>query len=294
MEEAKKKKWEKIIYWGLFIIILPDLVYLLLLGVEVTSVSSFKIPTESMVPTLIPGDNIYVNKWIMGGRIFDVEESFHQQVEISRLPGIRKLKRNDVIVFNDPYPYRSDTMYMDIKRYYIKRCIALPGDTLEIRNGYFRVNGTDEPLGNAEAQEAISRLKGVPEERVAFNAFPHSDLFGWTIKEFGPYHIPQAGMTVPMDSLTATLYHKLIRWEQKKPVTWPDGKVMLGDSLIHEYTFKENYYFTAGDNGIYSRDSRYWGPVPEPFIVGVASRIWKSVDKYTGEWRSDRFLKTIQ
>ena len=262
MEEAKKKKWEKIIYWGLFIIILPDLVYLLLLGVEVTSVSSFKIPTESMVPTLIPGDNIYVNKWIMGGRIFDVEESFHRQVEISRLPGIRKLKRNDVIVFNDPYPYRSDTMNMDIKRYYIKRCIALPGDTLEIRNGYFRVNGTDETLGNAEAQEAISQLKGVPEERVAFNAFPYSDQFGWTIKEFGPYHIQQAGMTVPMDSLTATLYHKLIRWEQKKPVTWPDGKVMLGYSLIHEYTFKENYYFTAGDNGLNSRDSRYWGRYP--------------------------------
>ena len=67
-----------------------------------------------------------------------------------------------------------------------------------------------------------------------------------------------------------------------------------GRHLIREYTFKENYYFTAGDNGLNSRDSRYWGPVPEPFIVGVASRIWKSVDKYTGEWRSDRFLKGIE
>ena len=97
-----------------------------------------------------------------------------------------------------------------------------------------------------------------------------------------------------MDSMTVTLYHKLIKWEQKKVVTEQDGKVMLGDSLIHEYTFKENYYFTAGDNGLNSRDSRYWGPVPEPYIVGVATRIWKSVDKYTGEWRSDRFLKGIE
>lgn len=56
MEEAKKKRWEKIIYWELFIILLPDLVYLLLIVVEVTSYSSFKIPTESMVPTLIPSD----------------------------------------------------------------------------------------------------------------------------------------------------------------------------------------------------------------------------------------------
>lgn len=293
-EDIFWNKLEKILICIAISTMIPNLLYYLRIGWEVTTMSSFKIPTESMEPTLIPGDNIYVNKWIMGGRIFDVEESFHRQVEISRLPGIRRLKRNDVIVFNDPYPYRSDTMYMDIKRYYIKRCIALPGDTLEIRNGYFRVNGTDEPLGNPEAQEAISRLKGVPEERVAFNAFPYSALFGWTIKEFGPYHVPQSGMTVRMDSLTATLYHKLIRWEQKKPVTWPDGKVMLGDSLIHEYTFKENYYFTAGDNGLNSRDSRYWGPVPEPYIVGVATRIWKSVDKYTGEWRSDRFLKGIE
>ena len=294
MEEAKKKKWEKIIYWGLFIIILPDLVYFLLLGIEVTSFSSFKIPTESMEPTLIPGDNIYVNKWIMGGRIFDVEESFHKQVEISRLPGVRKLKRNDIIVFNDPYPYRSDTMYMDVTRYYIKRCIALPGDTMEIRNGYFRVNGTDELLGNREAQEVISQLKGVPEERVAFNAFPHSGRFGWSIKEFGPFYIPQKGTVVPMDSMTFTLYHKLIKWEQKKEATEQNGKVMLGDSIIYEYTFKENYYFTAGDNGLNSRDSRYWGPVPEPFIVGVATRIWKSIDTYTGKWRGDRFLKEIK
>ena len=294
MEEAKKKTWKKIIYWGLFIILLPDLAYLLLIGVEVTSFSSFKIPTESMVPTLIPGDNIYVNKWIMGGRIFDVEESFHRQVEISRLPGLRKLKHNDVIVFNDPYPHGSDTMYTDVKRYYVKRCIGLPGDTLEIRNRYFRVNGTDEELGNLVAQEAISHLKGTLDEDVTFYAFPHSDRFGWTIKDFGPYYIPQKGSTIPIDTMTFTLYHKLIKWEQNKTVTEQDGKVLLGDSLIHEYTFQENYYFTAGDNGLYSYDSRYWGPVPEPYIVGVAARIWKSVDEYTDKWRNDRFLKDIK
>ena len=294
MKDKQKGKWEKVFYRVGYAILTSCVIYWLLLALEVTSFSSFKIPTDSMRPTLIPGDNIYVNKWIMGGRIFDVEESFHKQVEISRLPGIRKLRRNDIIVFNDPYPYRSDTIYMDVMRYYIKRCIGLPGDILEIRNGYFRVNGTDEKLGNQEAQEAISRLKGIKEEKIAFNAFPHSDRFNWTIQEFGPFCIPSKGMTIPMDSMTVTLYHKLIRWEQRKEVTEQKGKVLLGDSLIHEYTFKENYYFTAGDNGLNSRDSRYWGPVPEPYIVGVATRIWKSVDKSTGEWRGDRFLKGIE
>lgn len=94
--------------------------------------------------------------------------------------------------------------------------------------------------------------------------------------------------------MTLTLYHKLIKWEQKKTVTEQDGKILLGDSLIFEYTFQENYYFTAGDNGLHSHDSRYWGPVPEPYIVGVATRIWKSTDKHTDEWRSDRSLKSIE
>ena len=294
MKETNKKRLKKGITWTGYTIFVLCGIYWLLLGLEVTSFSSFKIPTDSMRPTIIPGDNIYVNKWIMGGRIFDVEESFHKQVEISRLPGIRKLKHNDVIVFNDPYPHRSDTMYMDVMKYYIKRCIGLPGDTLEIRNGYFRINGTDKPLGNPDAQKAISRLKGGKEERIAFNAFPHSGRFGWSIKEFGPFYIPKKGTVVPMDSMTFTLYHKLIKWEQKKEVTEQNGKVLLGDSIIYEYTFKENYYFTAGDNGLNSRDSRYWGPVPEPFIVGVATRIWKSIDTYTEKWRGDRFLKEIK
>ena len=48
--------------------------------------------------------------------------------------------------------------------------------------------------------------------RCDIHAFPHSDRFGWTIKNFGPYYIPQKGSTIPM---TFTLYHKLIKWEQK-------------------------------------------------------------------------------
>ena len=51
-----------------------------------------------MEPAILPGDYILVNKWITGARIFDVWESAAgKEVEISRLPGIRKIKRNDVV-----------------------------------------------------------------------------------------------------------------------------------------------------------------------------------------------------
>ena len=97
-----------------------------------------------------------------------------------------------------------------------------------------------------------------------------------------------------MDSTAVKLYRKLIEWEQKKPLVRKENKVYLGDSLIKEYRFEENYYFVGGDNMEYSEDSRYWGVLPEPYIVGVATRIWKSVDKFTEKIRWDRVMKKVE
>ena len=56
---------------------------------------------------------------------------------------------------------------------------------------------------------------------------------------------------------------------------------------------EENYYFVGGDNALNSQDSRYWGLLPEPFIVGRAWRIWKSVDE-DGRIRWERVLRKIE
>jgi signal peptidase I len=63
---------------------------------------------------------------------------------------------------------------------------------------------------------------------------------------------------------------------------------------VHEYVFRKNYYFVGGDNVLYSQDSRYWGLLPEEYIVGRAIRIWKSVDKDTDEFRWERWMKKIE
>ena len=55
-----------------------------------------------------------------------------------------------------------------------------------------------------------------------------------------------------------------------RPPPPPHGRVWLGDSVLTAYTFTEDYYFMAGDNAVASMDSRYWGLVPEDFIVGRA------------------------
>ena len=74
---------------------------------QTTSYTSFRIPTDSMQPTLQPGDNILVNKCIMGARIFDVWEAVEdKEVDIYRLPGIGKVKRGDVLCWCFTIPIR--------------------------------------------------------------------------------------------------------------------------------------------------------------------------------------------
>ena len=135
------RKYRRRVYkcadWTLYISGGFSALLLLWIVLQVTTVAHFVVPTGSMEPTLIPGDRILVNKWLMGARIFDVcESAAGKRGEISRLPGLEKIERNDVIVFNFPHRHRWDSIGMDIMAYYVKRCVALPGDTFEILNGY--------------------------------------------------------------------------------------------------------------------------------------------------------------
>ena len=293
---ATKMKWLKKYadrLLNLFMVIGILLLFWLLL--QVTVVASFRIPTDSMQPTLQPGDNILVNKSIMGARIFNNWDAAEdKEVEIHRLPGIGIVKRNDVLVFHYPYPHKNDSLSMHLLKYYVKRCIALPGDTMGIRQGYYYIKGVDEPIGNIQAQNRIARLDKEDARSIVMDAYPWDKYMNWTIQDFGPLHVPARGQTVAMDSTAVKLYRNLVEWEQKKPLTRKENQVYLGDSLILEYSFQENYYFVGGDYMENSKDSRYWGLLPEPYIVGVATSIWKSVDKSTGKIRWDRVMKRIE
>ena len=271
--------------------------FLLLLWflLQVTVVATFRIPTDSMQPTLLPGDNILVNKSIMGARIFDIwDMAEEKEVEIHRLPGMGKVKRNDILVFHYPYPHKSDSLSMHLLKYYVKRCIALPGDIIGIRKCHYYIKGINEPIGNIEAQKRIEKLQKENARGIVMDTYPWDKYIDRTIQDFGPLHVPARGQTVAMDSTAVKLYRNLVEWEQKKPLTREENHVYLGDSLIQEYCFKENYYFVGGDYMENSKDSRYWGLLPEPYIVGVATRIWKSVDKSTGKIRCDRVMKRIE
>ena len=213
-----------------------------------------------MKPAILPGDYTLVNKWLTGAQIFDVWESAAgKDVEISRLPGIHKIKRNDVAVFNDPYYRSKDSISMDIKQYYVKRCIVLPGDTFEIRQGINKVRGVEETLGNIERQRILPHAFMPTEGWQEKGVFPQDSLLKWSLLEFGPLYLPARGNEIAMNWKHHSLYKHLIEWEQKEKLTLKGDSVWLGDSLIQSYHFQENYYFVVGDRATSSRDTRYWG-----------------------------------
>jgi signal peptidase I len=86
-------------------------------------IQAFRIPSESMVPTLLKGDFLFVNKFEYGPKI---------PFTHIRLPGIHPPRRGDVIVFQYPRNTHQD---------FIKRCIATGGETIEVRNKLVVVNG---------------------------------------------------------------------------------------------------------------------------------------------------------
>ena len=83
----------------------------------------YKIPTTSMVPTLMPGDKIFVSKLIYGPKV---------PFTPWRIRGFRKPKRSEVAVFIPPH---------DRKKAYIKRVIAVAGDEVILKDGNIYING---------------------------------------------------------------------------------------------------------------------------------------------------------
>ncbi len=256
--------------------------------------ASFKIPTPSMRPAILSGDYILVNKLIVGPRVYKNANFLKGgKIEYFRLKGLREIRKNDVLVFN--YPYSDpDKLEPDPEVFYVKRCLAVPGDTLSVVNGFYRVNDSTDTLGCYAFQLKLSERADSAFRDDVFHCFPYDTLHQWTVKNFGPLYVPGKDDTLPLTRQNLSLYGKLVEYETGQPVSARNDTVYVGKEIVKYYTFRQNYYFMAGDFATDSRDSRYWGLLPEDHVVGKAVLIWKSQKMRTGEYRWDRFFKIIQ
>ena len=91
-------------------------------------IQAFKIPSGSMIPTLLIGDHLLVNKFLLGTPV-DIPFT---NIHLFRMPGLRKPQRGDIVVFKYPE---------DTTRDFIKRVIGVEGDVIESKDKTLFVNG---------------------------------------------------------------------------------------------------------------------------------------------------------
>lgn len=102
--------------------------FLIALVIRTFVIQAFKIPSGSMIPTLLVGDHILVNKFLLGTPV-DIPFT---NVTLFRMPGLRKVRRGDVVVFKYPE---------DPKRDFIKRVVGVGGDVVTAKDKVVYVNG---------------------------------------------------------------------------------------------------------------------------------------------------------
>ena len=276
------------------IIITGFCIFFLYLGVRIFLFDQFPVPSYSMEPTIMPGDHILMNKTLFGARLYKQLTFKNNEIpDMYRIKGLRKIQYNDILVFNNPYPRgMGKDISFSLKKVYVKRCVGLPGDTLRIANGIINSSGCNDTIGYYPNEERLHKMH--LEDCIKHSLRRGMNIPRWTVLELGPLFIPSMGSVVPLDSTNYLLYKKIIKYETKKNLRYKGGKVYLDGNEINSYRFTSNYYFMCGDNYSNSKDSRYWGLLPEKFIMGVVNRILYSTDRYTGEFRFNRFFKKMK
>ena len=179
-------------------------------------VEPFRIPSGSMLPTLLIGDFILVNKYDYGIRLPVLNRKVLQ---------LGEPQRGDVIVFR--YPVDPSTPF-------IKRVVGVPGDKIAYRNKQLYVNGNAVGYEH-KGSYIIGRADG-------------SSTVATRLEE----------------NLTGVEHDILLvsrRQSQRVDFAVPPGQ-----------------YFVLGDNRDNSKDSRYWGTVPDENLIGRAFMIWMNWD----------------
>lgn len=187
-------------------------IFLVVLLLRSFLVEPFKIPSGSMMPTLLVNDFILVNKFDYGLRL---------PVLNTKIIGIGTPKRGDVVVFRYPE---------DPSVPFIKRIIGIPGDHIVYRDRHLFVNGKVVDV----------------------------DILGPYVEGDA---VAQHGGTLMLDEhLPEARHHILID---------PDRPAKDADLVV-----PPDQYFVMGDNRDNSKDSRYWGTVPDRNLIGRAFVIW--------------------
>ena len=141
--KPSRKKW----LWDNFVSLGSAL--LLVLVIRSSVIEAFKIPSGSMIPTLLVGDQIFVNKFAYGLRVPFTDWIGEKPHYFFRT---NQPSRGDIIVFK--YPVDPDI-------YFIKRIVGIPGDTVEMKNKIIYINGAPQERLDVPADQQDKIFKSL-------------------------------------------------------------------------------------------------------------------------------------
>lgn len=235
-------------------------------------VEAYRIPSASMENTLLVGDFLLANKLIYGAQSPQYVPFTRIELPQFRLPAITVPRRGDVLVFR--LPEYAQERYSSFSTSYVKRCIALPGDTISIVNRKVMVNG--EAI--AQPQYAKKGTRSIfPEGYGDSRIFPKGSKYNED--NYGALVVPKQGDTLHLDHNSFMAAKGVVEHEGHEIRLDPEGRVTIDGIVQDRYVVQKNYYFVIGDNRDNSLDSRFWGFVPEDFIIGKAFLIYWSWDE---------------
>jgi signal peptidase I len=233
----------------------------------------------------------------------------------------KNYKHYDVLAFN----YYEDDITDTLAIVLVQRCIGLPGDTVELEDGFVYVNNKENKfipdlqhnyhvrarkeldsvfmmehglteggiisddldysfsmnLSAADSLKKDSLIK-VVERKIEKSGyrdgriFPLDSNYKWNRHNYGRIYIPKKHDTLSVNKGNISLYKRLISAYESNSLEVKGDSIYINGALADRYVVKQNYYFVMGDNRDNAMDSRYWGFLPERFIIGkVITRLKK-------------------
>lgn len=229
----------------------------------------FQIPSGSMMPNLLIGDFILVNKFIYG-----IKEPITQNTIIS----VNSPCRGDIIVFKYPLNNKLD---------YIKRVVGIPGDKIS----YNPINKEITIQPKVLSKHAISS------SRFLSTTYSYSvpSIFVQTLLLQKKNQINNEFIELDFNKPVSMGIRMLLKKETIENHSHDILTLPIYQDQLNNYYAQSNQslgdwvvpngnYFVMGDNRDNSSDSRYWGFVPEKNVVGKAFLIWMSLEKKENKW----------
>ncbi len=212
----------------------------------------FTIPSASMRNTLMIGDHLLVNKFLFAKPQWAWEE---------KLFPMRHVQRGDIIVFRYPMNREQD---------FVKRCVALPGDLVEIRNKRLYVNGQQV---TGEFEHHVAK----PGEQPEAGPWPLNRDAGRTQVEQARELANTEGNLPTQSGVWPFVDPESLKMNrQGQTPLGREGLPFLFRDDLGPFTVPQGQIMAMGDNRDNSEDSRYWGFVPMDHLRGRPFLVWWS------------------